>query len=213
VKKTALLALVAAGLCGATEPRIVYCKTFRGSQPPFVEIDLDKNGHAVYKEAPDDPNPIEVQVSPADVATVFDLAAKLDHFARPLESHLKVAYTGEKKFVWEDGDQKHEAAFNYSLNVDARQLADWFEMFSETEQRLEDLDRTFHFDKLGVNDAVLQVNVLWDKKRLIAPLQFVPLLERISKDESIVHIARERAASLVDQFRKQNPPPQENPAQ
>jgi len=202
--KGAILIAVAAAVLASAEARITYSKTFKGSQPPFVSIELDKSGHAVYKEAPDDPNPMEVQVPPGDVAVVFDLAAKLDHFARPLESHLKVAYTGEKKFVWEDGSEKHETAFNYSLNLDARQLADWFEKFSETEQRWEDLDRTFHFDKLGVNDAVLQINILYDRKRLIAPQQFVPLLERVSKDENIVHIARERAASLVDQFQKQS---------
>jgi len=37
---------------------------------------------------------------------------------------------------------------------------------------------------------------------LMAPEQFLPLLDRIIKNESYMHIARERAASLADSIRK-----------
>jgi hypothetical protein len=204
-------ALLLASVACADEPRIFYSKAFKGSKPDFVSISLERSGHAVYKEAPNDENPLEVQVPADDVNVVFNLASKLRNFTEPLESHLKVAFTGTKTFVYQDGSEKHQTSFNYSQNADARLLADWFQRLSETEQRYIDLDRTMHFDKLGVNDALLQVNILWDQKRLVTPLQFLPLLRRISANESYLHIARERAAALADLFQK--PAAQEKSAQ
>lgn len=206
--KAAVLMLVAASaLCAADPPRITYTRAFKGSTPAWFAITVGKDGHASYREAPDDDNPLEFEVPAQDITVLFDLAGKLDHFARPLESHLKVAYTGTKTLSWQDGGDKHETSFNYSIDPNAQLVVNWFENLSETEQRYLDLDRTAHFDKLGVNDAVLQVNILWDQKRLVTPLQFVALLTRISNDESIMHIARERAATLADEFQK---PPTED---
>ena len=205
-----IFAMTAAVLLAANEPRITFSKSFKGSTPAYVAITVDKEGHGTYQEAPDDDNPLAFDVPSDDVAVLFSLASKLDHFARPLDSHLKVAYTGTKTFTYQDGVEKHATSFNYSLDADARLMADWFECLSETEQTFIDLDRAAHFDKLGVNDAVLQVNILWDQKRLVTPRQFVALLTRISNDESIMHIARERAATLAEAFQK--PPAQDKTA-
>jgi hypothetical protein len=84
--------------------------------------------------------------------------------------------------------------------VAAEQLLDRFENIAATERAWIDLDRTVHFDHLGINDSLAQVEDLWIKKQLIAPAQFVPLLTRITSHESIMHLARERAARLKDEF-------------
>ncbi len=64
------------------------------------------------------------------------------------------------------------------------------------------LDRTAHFEKLGVNEVLLQMEVSWDRNRLVDPQQFLPLLDRIAKNESYLHISRERAAAMADAIRK-----------
>ena len=194
-----ILALTAGSLL-AEGPRITYSKFFKGSQPELVLIALDKNGAAVYREAKDDPNPLEFHLTTAQTAEIFALAAKLDLFKRPLESGLKVANMGMKTFQYEDGAVKNEVKFNYSLDLDARSLEDWFERMAETEGNYIDLDRTAHFDKLGVNDALLQLQETYEHKRLVAPDQFIPLLQRIVKNESYLHMARERAAQLIQAF-------------
>jgi hypothetical protein len=58
---------------------------------------------------------------------------------------------------------------------------------------------------LGVNDVLLQMQVTMERNRLVAPEQFLPLLDRIAKNESYLHISRERAAAIADDIRK---PPQ-----
>ena len=91
--------------------------------------------------------------------------------------------------------------FNYSLDANANLLQDWFERISESERAMMNLRRAIRFDKLGVNDAVLRVDTAWSQKRLAGREQFLPLLDRIAKNESFVNIARERAARLADLLR------------
>lgn len=200
MKLAALLLLFAALACA--EPRLLYSKYFKGSVPEYVAITVERSGAATYQEAKEDDNPIKIQLSQADTQALFDLAQKLDHFQHPLESGLKVANMGTKTFAFEDGANRHSIEFNYSQDTDAQALLDWFERITETEGHFVNLDRSVHFDKLGVNDVLLQLQITWDHKRLVDPEQFLPLLDRIFKNDSFLHIARERAAALAEDIRK-----------
>jgi hypothetical protein len=196
-----LLMLAVATAAFAADPRIVFIKSFPGSTPEYVEIVLDKSGAVSYKEAADDDSPETFDLDPASTAQFFDLASKLDHFSHPLESGLKVANMGAKTFRWEDGDKKSEAKFNYSLDDNARILLDWFERISESERLLVEFRRAIRHDKLGVNEALLNIQSSWEHKRLAGPDQFLPLLDQVSKNEIYMHMARERAAELADTIR------------
>ena len=187
------------------DPRIVYSKFFKGSNPEFVSITVEKDGHVVYRRAEDDANGREFNLNPQDVREMFDLADKLGDFSRPLESGLKVANMGKKTFRYEDGATVREVSFNYSVDEAAKQLVDWFERITATEEVYLGLDSAIHFDKLGVDQAFLQVRMLWDARRLAAPEQFLPLLERIAKNESFMHMDRDRAASLADEIHAGHP--------
>lgn len=193
-------------LLAAADPRLVFTKSFPGSVPAYVEISAEKNGTVVYKEAPDDNNPITIQMVQADSEAMFGLADKLDHFSHPLESGLKVAFMGKKKFRYE-GDTPHEIEFNYSADLDAQALLDWFERIAETERDYIELERTVKYDKLGVQNALILIQATRDQKRLIAPQQFLPLLDRVVKNESYLHMARERAAVFAQEIRATMPPP------
>jgi hypothetical protein len=71
------------------------------------------------------------------------------------------------------------------------------------------LERTARYDKLGVNDALLVLDISMEHKRVVAAQQFLPLLDRIAKNDSYLHIARERASALAEAIRKPPPAPQE----
>ena len=201
-----ILALLVPVTMPASEGRIVFTKSFPGSVPEYVEISVETSGKAIYKEAVDDTNPITLQLAPADKDAIFALANKLDHFARPLESNLKVAFMGKKTFRYE-GDAPHEAQFNYSMDPDAQALLDWFERIAESERGYIELERSVKYDKLGVQNALILVQATRDQKRLVAPQQFLPLLDRVAKNESYMHMARERAASFADEIRAATPQP------
>jgi len=194
-----------ASMAGAAEPRLIFTKTFPGSQPAYVWVAVDRAGALEFKEAPDDDQPVKAVLAHADASQLFDLAGQLDYFKTPVESGLKVANMGKKVFRYEpDNGPASETTFNYSAIPAAQQLLDLFEKISSTEQAWIVLDRTVHFDKLGVNDALAGVESLWLRKELMAPQQFLPLLRRITKQEAFMHLARERAARLADAIEPQS---------
>ena len=206
MKARLIAALLLATASAIADPHIIYSRLFKGSDPEFISITLETDGRTVYREAVDDPNSLEFRLTPEEAREVFGLAEKLGNFSRPVESGLKVANMGRKTFRFEDGATVHEVSFNYSIDPDAKQLLSLFERITVTEQRYLDLDRSVHFDKLGVDQAIIQIRILWDAGRLVSPEQFLPLLARISKNESFMHVDRERAASLSDEIRNGKSP-------
>jgi hypothetical protein len=188
-------------LLASDAAKIFYSKSFPNSMPAYAGIDLSRDGTVVYRDSPDDSAPVQFKLPAEDTARIFALADKLDHFKRPLESNLKVAFMGTKTLRYEDGGDKGEAKFNYSLDEDAKAIAEYFERMIESQQNYWDLERAAKFDKLGVNNALLKLEVSVDRNRVIGRERFLPLLDRVAKNESYLHMARERAARLADLFR------------
>jgi len=201
MKEIAILILCCCTTLIAGDPCLFFSKSFPGSSPAYVAITVEKTGAGEYKEAPDDDNPLKFQLSAADTSEMFALADKLDHFKRPLESPLKVAQMGMKTFRFQDGDSKTEVKFNFSEDADARALADWFERISETGQNYNALERAVKYDKLGVNNALLQFSIAMDKKRVVSPQLFLPMLDRVAKNATYLNMARARAANLAESIR------------
>ena len=205
--KVWLLLAVAVPLL-AGDPRLFYSKTFPGSMPPYVQITLERTGEIEYRDAPDDDNPLKYKLTETEVAEVFGLADKLDHFKTPVESGLKVAFMGKKVFRYESGAEKHEVEFNYSEDASAKALWEWFERMTESAQHRIDLDRSAKYDKLGVFKALTLLGSALERKRLVGLEQYLPTLDRIIKNESYMHAARARASEIAEAIRSGAPPAQ-----
>jgi hypothetical protein len=196
-----LLFLLAATFGFAQDaPRLLFSKSFPGSRPAYYEVRLERNGSAEYREDPRDDNPVLFKLRPDETTTVFLLSEKLDKCKRQLESGLKVARMGEKTFRCEQGSEKNETKFNYTTDLDGQTLLDWFERMAESATLYIELERSVKFDRLGVNQSILKVEAAWDRKRLIAPEQYIPLLNRVVKNDGYLNMARDRAARLVEVF-------------
>ncbi len=196
-----LLGLAVSNL-SADDARLIFTKSFPNSVPAFVEISVEPSGAAQYRDDPKDDNPpLHFQIREADAAQMFALAEKLKFFTRPLESPAKVAFMGMKTFRYESGPIKQQVKFNYTDDPDAALLTDWFERISETEQTFITLQSAAKYDKLGVNRALLQLETVWDKRRFMAPEQVLPILDRISANETFINMARARAAGMAESMR------------
>jgi hypothetical protein len=108
---------------------------------------------------------------------------------------------GKKTFRWEGASTAKEQSFNFSEIPEAKELLDWFEKISQTEQNFIELEFAVRFDKLGVNMAVLHLEMTRDQKKLMAAAQFLPLLDKVTGNENIMHMARSRAAALAEGIR------------
>ena len=199
--KTLILLLAAVAASAADAPRITYSKSFPGSAPPFVAIVVDRTGAATYNESTDPDNAEPLQLETPAVTEIFRLADKLDHFKKPLESGLRVANMGQKTLRWEDGAERSESKYNYSVIEDAKTLGDWFERIGDSTRLLVELKRAARHDKLGVNAAIVNVQILWNNKRLVGTAQYLPLLDQVAANEIYIHMARERAAEIADAIR------------
>src|SRR5437763_10415753 len=150
--KFSLAVILLSASCLMAAPRLTFTKVFAGSTPEYVWLSVDRTGALQYKESPkEDEQPVKAQLPEADVASLFALAEKMGYFKSPLESGLKVANTGKKTFRYEgDSGPATEVSFNYSNDPNAQQLLERFEQVAATERAWADLDRTVHFEKLGV---------------------------------------------------------------
>jgi hypothetical protein len=200
-----LALLVAFALCarGASEdaPRLTFSKSFPGSAPPFFAITLAPDGSTTYNESEDPDNSEALHLEIAVTRQAFELAEKLDHFKKPLESGLKIANMGQKTLRWEQGATKSESKYNYSTIEDAKTLGDIFERIADSTRMILDLRRALKHDRLGVNDAVLRIQSAWENRKLVATDDILPLLDQVAMNEVYIHMARERAARMADAIR------------
>ena len=182
-------------------PRLFFSRSFPGSVPAYIQVTVEKSGEVEYREAVDDDLPVKFNLNPVDTEAIFGLAEKLDYFKRSLETPVKVAFMGTKTFRYEDGGQKTEAQFNYSQDAAAQALLDWFERMAETAQNRISLERAVKYDHLGVMKALLALATSLDRGRVAGAEQFLPLLDRVAKNEVYMHTARARAAEIAETIR------------
>ena len=133
---------------------------------------------------------------------IFDLAAELKNFAIPsIDIQKKIANLGQKTFRYENGSETHETSFNYTLNSSANQLMQIFEGLARQQQDLVLLQRQAKFDRLGVNDALMQFESDMDHRLLPEPERLLPILDQIAADPHFLEIARSRSRALAERIR------------
>jgi hypothetical protein len=203
----ALWLIVAASLPSRGAPpeqggdEIFFSKSFPGSNPEYFEVTIDSKGKAFYREDQSDEDPLEFTLREDETREVFELAERLERFQTSLQSNLKVAFTGTKTLRYTGaGGEVKETRFTYSTDQNARAIVGWFEKAGETERHRLELERVVHFDPLGVNKALLLFQSSFDDGRVVAAEQFLPILKLITEQSKFMHMARARAASLVERI-------------
>jgi len=189
---------------GAT---ITYRRVFKSSTPEFIEIKISDQGNSTFdiRQLDDDADPELFEVGPAVQKKIFSLAAALNNFAiANLDIQKKIANLGQKTFRYENGAEVHETSFNYTLNASAAQLMQIFEGLARQQEDLVLLVRQAKFDRLGVNDALMQFEADMDHRLLPEPERLLPILDQIAGDSHFVEIARSRARALAERIRNSN---------
>ncbi len=203
----AMLASVALSVPAPSGAKLTFRRVFKGSSPEFIEISVREDsdtGAYEIRQLDEDPGSLPFQVSAAWRTKMFDLAAQLKHFqGQDLDVHRKIANLGEKTFRWESGKEVHEAKFNYTLNSAATQLLQIFEGLARQQEHVDLISRRMKYDRLGINDALLQFESDLNRSLLPEPQRVLPMLDQIAGDAHFVEIARQRARSLAERIRHQ----------
>ncbi len=194
----------AGGDATSGDAAITFRKVFKSSYPEFVEIKIGQKGSGTFdiRQLDEDANPQPFQIAAPLVQKIFDLAGKLHDFQGvDLEVHRRLANLGDKTFRYEKGGEAHETSFNYTLDANASELLGIFENLTRQESDLSDLERAVRYDRLGVNDVVLQIQADYDNKQLPEPERFLALLDQLASDQKFIDIARDRARTLAGRIR------------
>ncbi len=199
-----LLLLAPASVFSADGATITYRRVFKSSSPEYIEIKVGESGASSYdiRQLDDPPGPQPMEVGSLLRAKIFELAAQLNYFRDlQLDIRRRIANLGEKTFRYEKGGQAYEVSFNYTLNATANQLMQIFEGLARQQEHLSTLLRRMKYDRLGVNDALMQFESDLNRKILPEPERMLPTLEQIANDARFVEIARQRARSLAERIR------------
>jgi len=195
----------ACALAAPQSAKLTFRRVFPSSTPEFIEITVREDSDAAtfeIRQLEEEAGSSPFMVSAAIRTKMFGYAAELHHFQHlDLDVHRKIANLGEKTFRWEQGNQSFETKFNYSLNSAATQLLQIFEGLARQQEHFVLLSRRMKYDRLGINDALLQFETDLNHGLLPEPSRLVPLLDQISSDTRFVDIARKRARSLADRIR------------
>ena len=195
-------------VAAAPGAKLTFRRVFKSSTPEFIEISVREDtddASCEIRQLDDDPGAARFQVSPALRSKMFGLAGQLHHFqGQDLDVHRKIANLGEKTFRWEQGTETHEVKFNYTLNSTASQLLQIFGGLARQQELLMLLERRMKYDRLGINDALLQFETDLNRKLLPEPERALPTLDQIAGDARFVEIGRQRARNLAERIRRQS---------
>ncbi|HEY6943628.1 MAG TPA: hypothetical protein VI431_00710 [Candidatus Acidoferrum sp.] len=187
--------------------KLTFRRVFKGSSPEFIEITVREDSDlAAYeiRQLDEDAGASPFQVGAALRGKMFELATQLKHFqGQDLDVHRKIAYLGEKTFHWDCGAEVHETKFNYTMNTAASQLLQIFEGLARQQEDADLISRRMKYDRLGVNDALLQFESDLNRSLLPEPKRLLPMLQQIADDAKFVDIARQRSRSLAERIRHQ----------
>lgn len=185
--------------------KLTYRRIFKSSSPEFIEIVVREDADAAtfeIRQLDEDPGASPFEVGTALREKMFSYAAQLNNFqGQDLDVHRRIANLGEKMFRWEDGAMAHETKFNYTLNSAATQLMQIFEGLARQQELVTLLERRMKYDRLGINDALLQFETDLNHKLLPEPQRALPALDQISNDSRFVEIGRQRARALAERIR------------
>ncbi len=186
-------------------PRVTFRRLFKSSTPELIEITVPEGSEpATYeiRQLDDDPGSTPFEIGDALRSRIFSLAGELNHFqGQDLDVHRKIANLGEKTFRWQQGAIVYETKFNYTLNAPATQLLQIFEGLARQQEHLELLTRRMKYDRLGINDALMECDTDFSRGLLPEPQALLPVLDQIAADGHIVDIARQRARALAERIR------------
>jgi|WetSurMetagenome_2_1015567.scaffolds.fasta_scaffold120947_3 hypothetical protein len=172
----------------------------------LYQIDLDDqgSGHFQYKMRSQEPIEADFKISAQTVDHLYSQFQSIDFFnpSKEFASPRKVADTGLKTLRVETPVSQREVHFNYSDDKIIWQIIDFYENLCQQERSHFELEVALKYDKLGVAKRLEDLENALKSNRLIAPERFLPILEKIYNDPTIMNLARVNARQLMTLIQK-----------
>jgi len=209
--KTLIIACLTLALCvaaHAADPATIgFSLDFPNSSPEHYSFSVESDGHASYESSgkisndSEDRTNYQTEFNFSDVtrARIFGLAAQAHYFAGKIDSgNKKLAFTGEKKLTYKDGQRNTSAEYNFSPVPAVQQLTALFQSVAATMEFGRRLSYYHRYQKLAL-DAELKLMEDQVRRGELAELQAIkPILQEIYSDSSVMNVVRSRALRIME---------------
>ena len=184
--------------------KITWKKDLTRGRMESYQIEVNENGQVTYQFFPDQGEVVLVnlRLSSKKVDFLLDMFSKADFLNKKKNfvSSRKVASTGINTIRLESGLQQREIVFRYTENKILKKIILFFNQLSQQEQSLFEMDIALRYDRLGILKRLDQLDRYLQRKELIDPKRFIPVLEKISTDKSLINLARKQARQILHQI-------------
>ena len=196
------LLLLAGGLSEAGQPtRVFWQKDYSRGKTELHRIEVATDGTARYVLRLGDGEPVAVdfQLKPHTLRRLLEMFVQADFMNRDKNfvSSRRVADTGTRTIRLASGPQTREVVFRHTDDKTFRKIVTFFDHLSAQERFLLDMTLTLKHDRLGIPRKLDQLQGFLDRKTIVDPQRFSPLLKRISQDASLMNLARQTARRLL----------------
>ena len=206
----AIVFVIWARATAADPATIGFSLEFPASNPEHYSISVNSGGHARYESSgrisPDseerDSYQTEFEMTPVTRAKIFDLAAQAHYFSKKVDSgNSKLAFTGSKKLIYQDGRDTHTAEYNYSNVPSVQQLTEIFQSISSTLEYGRRLAYYHRYQKLALDEELKRMEVQAKSNELVEIQAVQPVLQQLYDDTLVMNVVRARAQRLIEMGR------------
>jgi hypothetical protein len=139
----------------------------------------------------------DVQLTSTFTASVLETAKRHSWFNQDCESHLKVAYQGDKTLSYAGPDGRGSCTYNYSRDREIQTLGDNIGAVAETIIEGVRLEMLLQHDPLGLDKEIQNLVDAAQEGRAQQLCVIRPILERLASDDHVLELVRKRAKSLL----------------
>lgn len=139
----------------------------------------------------------DIHLSPKFAESVFHIAQQHHWFNQKCESHMKVAFQGDKTFSYTGPQGKGSCTFNYSRDKEIESLGDTFIAVSETILEGVRLEMLLQHDPLGLDKEIESLATAARDGRAQQICAIRGILERLAQDNNVMEMVRKRARLLL----------------
>jgi len=176
--------------------------------PSHWKLSLHRDGSGYFRSetgaAIDNPGKMRtpsisraIQLSPAFAASVFQFAQHHSFFNTACESHMKVAYQGDKTLSYSGPDGKGTCTYNYSRDRDIESFGENLTAVAETIIEGVRLETLLQHDPLGLDKEIQNLSDAAQSGRAQQLCVIRTILERLAQDDHVLDLVRKRAKALL----------------
>ena len=158
---------------------------------------------AAYPQDPDSPRLTapdldrDIQLSAQFAGHVFQVARDHKWFNQECESHLKVAFRGQKTLTYSGPEGQGSCEFNFARDKEIESLDDSLEAVAATVLEGARLESLLQHDRLGLDAEMEYLTAGFADGQLQQPGAIRGILGRLAEDPGVMERVRKRARALL----------------